>query len=656
MEDAIKRSNTVTADDTDNSVGNSVGSVGIKIEKNRRNANLNMQLMYIQNNVDQAISTSALLDIGRRPKWGANVEIDPVTNRLINTTIDSKIAGMELRPFIHKSGSNKNDLKKTIGGFDKKTTDYLWKVINSKTEKKSVIKIKDSENSYSRNSSKVNVLGSNCSSPRHALTKKGSNGTGSNNNLLEKSNSLKFSSSGNVLEKSSTMKLLSKTSTVDDLQDHDLELIDESEFTGLPVVNQNDSLVKYKSLFSMDKGNKREKARKAINKISNKLAADIYVSQLLEVDFSRRKINIGEREHLNNGRAHEEVNEFDEAMACYARACLVNAKQPHTGNIYQGICLYHQGKFIAAINSFSLALRILERALDSNYNVDDHFVTVYNRGITYFRVGNDDNGLLDFKKAVSLKPDHNGTREVYAMALRRVDRYSEAIELILQNKKVRLDKEYELEDIKNAKALKQQLKLDAMRQRKSSPSFDSTKRSSPSFDDSYIGDDDDNSLGQSIGSILIKSDINRRGSINDKSRKTHGKTAEDIGTKIEIVDAETICNGGLKTLVANKILQVNNDSEGDIGGKSLKTVKKSLGLNDDIFDSLFVKASSLQIALATSPGIRTKEHIETIVYSLRLMPFLRNVSQSGLDGIASVIGKEYIIYLFIDIIILMNSI
>jgi tetratricopeptide (TPR) repeat protein len=638
MEDAIKRNNSgVYSSDTDSVCdGNSVGDVGVK-EKNRRNANVNMQLMYIQNNVDQAVSTRALLDIGRRPRWGTNVEIDELTKRE-KTIVPSKSTEMELRPFIYRSGSNKNNLKKTIGGLDKKTADYLWKVINHKSEKKPVIKINHSEDisGLSRKSSTVNVVSSNNSSPR--LSRKGSK-TSSSGSLLEKSNSMKFTSSGNVLDKSSTKKVLLMSNASEDLLDHDLELIDEGECTGLPVVNGiEQSLLKYKSLFSIDKGNKREKARKTINNISSKLAPDIYISELLEVDFSHRKINVGEREHLLAGRSHEEVNEFDEAMACYDRACLVNAKQPQTGNIYKGICLYHQGKYIAAINSFSLALKILERSLESNYNVDDHFVTVYNRGITYFRVGDDENGLIDFKKAVSLKPDHNGTREVFAMALRRVDRYNESIELIMQNKKVRLEKEYELEDIKNAKAIKHQLKIDA-RKKNSNNSDQLTRRSSQSFDESSFADDDASSIGQSIGHILIRSN-NHRGLLHDKSQKgkTHGKSAEELGSSMEIVDAETICNGGLKSLVANKCLQLKNEGECDIGAKSFKAIRKSLGYNDDIFDSLFIKASSLQSALATAPGIRTKEHIETIVISLRLMPFLRNVSQSGMEGIASVIG------------------
>ena len=135
-----------------------------------------------------------------------------------------------------------------------------------------------------------------------------------------------------------------------------------------------------------------------------------------------------ERDLIEQGIKCGKDGNLDHAVASFTRAG-TNSKEPHLSKIFLGSLYYQSNKNLAAISSFSEAIRLIQGIKSSSlYNKYDEFVARFNRAMVYFRAGNDDLGLKDFEKALRLDSNNIKALEIYAIVLRRLGKYYEAME------------------------------------------------------------------------------------------------------------------------------------------------------------------------------------------------------------------------------------
>ena len=73
------------------------------------------------------------------------------------------------------------------------------------------------------------------------------------------------------------------------------------------------------------------------------------------------------------------------------------------------------------------------------------------------------------------------------------------------------------------------------------------------------------------------------------------------------------------------------------GFDALNTFKSVNGYKVNLFDSFFIKPNNLQMAFGCRPKLRSKAHLDLIITTLRLFPFLRNVSEAILSKLSTVV-------------------
>jgi hypothetical protein len=116
------------------------------------------------------------------------------------------------------------------------------------------------------------------------------------------------------------------------------------------------------------------KAEKKIIELANELAPDLQVSVLTEIDFSNRKINLGEKEMLLKGLRVEAEGELESAISCYTRAGM-HSKDPHISKMLIGNLHYKSGKIMLALNFYTQAAQMLTSRSGSTRLVTDEFIT-----------------------------------------------------------------------------------------------------------------------------------------------------------------------------------------------------------------------------------------------------------------------------------------
>ena len=127
------------------------------------------------------------------------------------------------------------------------------------------------------------------------------------------------------------------------------------------------------------------KAEKKISELASELAPDLQVSKLTDIDFTNRKINLGEKEMLLKGLRLEGEGDLESAIICYSRAGM-HSKDPQISTMLIGNLHYKSGRLILALNFYMQAAQILSAKSASTRSKLDEFITYRNRGIINFRL------------------------------------------------------------------------------------------------------------------------------------------------------------------------------------------------------------------------------------------------------------------------------
>lgn len=533
---------------------------------------------------DREISVGKLLDPRTRPKWGAgNTLASLIQNR------ESMVDGEQdfdntSKVFFQRPVPNLS-LEHTIGGLDKKIASVCWNVMNSRA-----VKDNDEENKTTEIiAEKVETVMSRADELPHL---------GSNRNV-------------NLAE------------------------------------NLKQSIKAF------------DKAEKTIKKMSKEVPIDIQIHNMMEIDFHQRNGYCGEKDLFEHGKRCEEEDSIEDAISLYTRAGL-HSKEPHLSKIFLGVLYFKQRKYMQSLLCFTHAIEIQTHINESLYNWHDDFISHYNRGVVNLKVGNDDQGLADLAIALNLDPDSLPVAEVYAIALRRSKRYEESIQLFMKNKRLRMGNDAIAEKKKVVAALEKKKKeenkdeidenslpaLNRFRasiagkisfrsvssqqrggnsaQTEASPAASRSPSASPHGSPSVT-------IKKSLKSVVSQS-IRRKSALLVKVVDQ----LQDVSYKGNLVSIIDTCDNSNLTR-ANKMLLKSSNSNEDSGNgvSALKQFKLKQGYKADLFESICIKPSQLQLSLAAAPMIRKVHQIDLIVTCLRLAPFLQGLSNSDIAKLAS---------------------
>ena len=525
----------------------------------------------------------AFLDPKLRPTWqGARpIHTAPHDGTRRRMTDESLVSGahevVDLHPFIKREPPPTN-LVHTVGGLNKAQAFEQWKIINSSNH----------EEDHSETVSLESQLG-------HGST------THMNTRLVA------------YLEK----------------QDKDRQKVSADNEAGQGVLSPR-----------LEAGGRRRQmavdplvltqATKTLKKMAREIAPDVQLNDLLPVVLTSGKVSVGDKDILDAGLKAESEGNFEVAISMYKRAGLHTAK-PHLSKMFLAFIHYRMRKFMQALDYLTWAINSQEKIKHlSTFCAEEQFIAYFNRGLVNFRLGNDDKGILDMKCAIDLQPTHLKAKEVLSLALRRVTKYGESIDLskmnIIQRKEQEVEEQERLAQLKateeaHAKARKE-------RQMKHQKQGRARGQSSSMIGEaSAFGERSNRSRERSrdgSSSPVLGDDVRHASSslasdyIDDKVLEVYCPVQDKQG------------HGSLKSRSLQRSRQVieQEQNTSSMPGEALKTFKLTNGFPDNLYEGLFDRPSELQDAMMVAPELRSDEQLATIASKLRLFPFLWKCSDS----------------------------
>ena len=178
------------------------------------------------------------------------------------------------------------------------------------------------------------------------------------------------------------------------------------------------------------------RATRTLKKTVKKIAPDLFVHNLLDVELNHRKINMGDRELFERGMRHEVNNDMDQAIACYVRA-RKQSKDPQLPRMFLGAACFRRGQHLTSLTHYNSAMQIITNAHGAMYATQDDFVCSFNRAVVHFRLGDDAAGLADLERAVALRPNHIVVKELMSLVQRRMGNFVDAIATAVQTGNMR---------------------------------------------------------------------------------------------------------------------------------------------------------------------------------------------------------------------------
>jgi tetratricopeptide (TPR) repeat protein len=378
------------------------------------------------------------------------------------------------------------------------------------------------------------------------------------------------------------------------------------------------------------------KVTKQIAQIAKSSAVDFQLNRLMDVDFSHRRINQGEKDMLTRAANLEKDGDVESAIVCYKRAG-IHSKDKQLSKLLLGNLSFRQEKFLAALGYYDYALKILlSKAVKVPH---DEFLAYYNRSIIHFRLGNDEEGVKDIEKAVSINPSSIEAREILAIARRRTGKYLQAVDEAAMLKIQRQEKERmeRLQSQQAATAADESIfssrEGSPQRGRRSDISIRAaaSKKQGVSFEQSQLSSKIDS--GPSVTTYGANS-YALQGFQAQQSQRVFNPACGGVQVRIDEPTART---SFLEKIVDHRKANKSEDAGHEDGGGALKIFKMNNGYELELFDDLFKKPSSLQYALITPPSDRTIDQHNIIRDTLKTFPFLRKMSPSSIQELAGVV-------------------
>lgn len=372
------------------------------------------------------------------------------------------------------------------------------------------------------------------------------------------------------------------------------------------------------------------RAEKMINAIAKSQPPDIQVHNVLDIDFSHRKISQGERDMLVKAMKLEADGDIEQSALCLTRAG-AHSKDPHVAKMMLANLKYRLNKVMAAGKLYTSVIEMLEKLKNTSLRlVHDEFLAYYNRSVINFRLGDDDQGLKDIEQAVELNPTDNNSKNLRALAKRRMGRYSQAIQEYI-NHRLEQQKKEETEKLKEQEN-RRKLSRNSLIPEKSAGSSKSSPGMSPPFQKPVLL-----RRGTTKAKLDRKGTMFLSGSVMTKEESETERLKETRGFMLSVPDPHTF---SLKDKAeVSKALATNQggESNDEVRKEHLKVFKINHGFKPELFQDLFIKPDQLQLALLEDPGFRTTAQTEVIATFLGLFSFLKPLSHSAMLDLASVI-------------------
>lgn len=371
----------------------------------------------------------------------------------------------------------------------------------------------------------------------------------------------------------------------------------------------------------------KEKAVKLVKKMASEVPVEGSIYKLMSLDVASRKISAGEWVYLAQGLRRKEEGDFAKAITSFTRA-IRRSKQPQLPMIFKAGIHFEQRNYLAALNEFTAVIKLLHDMAEAQYNIDDDFLARYNRGIVNFCLGDDANGIADFRSALALDldPTLHG-REILlvhsnlATALRRLGHFDESINELLTCKKI-----------------ESELQLDVSE----SPNGQSSISSNPTTADGEGRDVNSpfqsaplTSRSQSASELAFNVSRKKEGTrqATPTSRRNMSKAIGKESVVVELTSPISISVKERRVLfMQQQQLHKRDGSSQQLG--NLDTFKTINGIKRDLFDTLFVKPSLVQEALLCQGLFRTSAQLESIRSVLRGCEFFKSIPTGALDEIS----------------------
>lgn len=398
------------------------------------------------------------------------------------------------------------------------------------------------------------------------------------------------------------------------LPDHGVPSIDMNDRAWMRKNGTNEAIAVFNTNTMHEQRDVNKMYRK-IAQIAKQSTPDLQVSKLLDIDFSSRMINLGEKDMLERGLNLQNAGDLEAAAVYYTRAG-AHSKDQQISKMLLGHVAYQSNKMLSALRYYDLAIRVIESKPAALRPVQDAFLGYFNRSIIRFRLGDDDDGVKDMELALHYDPNHLQAREILSLAKRRLGKYAQAIEDAIIHKNQKAEQHYkEMEDAQKKADEAQKKKLAVVR----------TGRR-------YSEDEDD---GMNDRPHMLAAQSSRfTSSRRDETLQRQAQALKGIRMDVP----ESACHSSLRDRIEEHRSQFKEGevvSDGSmLADGYLKLFKLQHNVKMELFDELFHKPTDLQTALLTEPARRRATELDAVANLLKFFPFFQSFSQGIITELA----------------------
>jgi len=164
---------------------------------------------------------------------------------------------------------------------------------------------------------------------------------------------------------------------------------------GLQRRNSNNTGTNSSLSHSKDSQLSTTKVERKLVSLALESATDLFVDQLLDVNFAERKINQGEKEMLSRGYHLELEGDRANAIATFTLAG-IHSKDPQIAKMLLANLHYKSGELMLALRLYDSVVNILKAQplVGSKILQLDEYLAYHNRGIINLRLGTYSNSIF----------------------------------------------------------------------------------------------------------------------------------------------------------------------------------------------------------------------------------------------------------------------
>lgn len=364
------------------------------------------------------------------------------------------------------------------------------------------------------------------------------------------------------------------------------------------------------------------RAKKHVAMLASKAPEDPDTGKIMFLKFTDRNLNFDVRDHLEEGFTHQVNGNYAEAEELYDKAVSTGKSVSLALPLaMRGIVRFLQRNYMKAMKDFTDSIALYEQYGETKHDKADTAAVLYNRALSHFRIGDDDSGISDLRKALDeYDSDNFQIRQMLILAYRRVDKFDQATEqcVILKEKR----------DAQVSATLRDGILLT----RSYDSEYPANTRASVELDRSGGGDtrrmmsNQSQSVPKHRLTALSKSFAGLSGSRTSRVVPTY---------HVPIATTDFSATKTAKHHIGDDRSQGDENASIVSGALSLEHEKIVQGFTRNVFDTLFVNTTALQEVLSQPNKSRSKAGVAMIEAKLKEVPFLREVDRADLRKLAA---------------------